>query len=96
MYHFWTNDSAEPPTHGHLHFEVDDTVCTLPAKCIIPPPLLQVVIGCSCTVRWSRKKQNTARVLFIGVCTVTEVFTNFQSSGLRWINTLYRESKTAK
>ena len=66
MYHFWTNDSTELPTHALVHFNSDHTVCTLPVKCIVQPTLCEVVVGCSCTVRWSRRKQYTATVLCVG------------------------------
>ena len=63
---FWMNHSTELPTHALLHFDIDHTVCTLSVKRIVQPPLPQVVVGCSCTVRWSGKKQYTATVLCLG------------------------------
>ena len=59
------NDSAELPTHALLYFKTDHTVCTLPVKRILQPPQLEIVVGCSCIVRWSVRKQYAATVLYL-------------------------------
>ena len=66
MCHVWIIDSPELPTHALLHFEIDRTVCSLPVKRIIKPPLLELATGCACTVRWSGRKQYSATVLCLG------------------------------
>ena len=54
------------PTHALLHFEVDQTVCTLHVKRIIHPPLFQLKEGSTCRVRWSGRKHYDATVLCLG------------------------------
>ena len=60
------NDSVELPTHALVHFDIDQTVCALQVKRIVQPPLVEVTTGTTCTVRWSKRKQYTATVLFLG------------------------------
>lgn len=71
------NDSAELPTHALLYFKTDHTVCTLPVKRILQPPQLEIVVGCSCIVRWSARKQYAATVLCLGKNLTGAVFTDF-------------------
>ena len=58
---------TEPPTHALLHFEVDSTVSILPVKRIAHPPLPELTEGCTCRVRWSKRKQYDASVLCLGM-----------------------------
>ena len=38
--------------HALVHFDMDNTVCGLPVKRIMHPPLLQLAVGCTCRVGW--------------------------------------------
>ena len=54
------------PTHTLVHFGVDNTVCGLPLKRILDPSLPELIVGCTCRVKWRGKKQYDGTVLFMG------------------------------
>ena len=58
--------AIELPTHALLHFEVDDSVCAVPVKRIVHPPLPELRKGCACRIRWNTKKEFDATVLCLG------------------------------
>ena len=69
------NTAADLPTHVLLHFELDDTMCTLPLKRITHPPPPQLTTGCTCRVKWSANREYEATVLCLGNVFITYLFT---------------------
>ena len=58
---------TEPPTHTLVHSEVDSTVSVLPVKRIAHPPVSELTVGCTCRVRWSKRKQYDASMPCLGM-----------------------------